>query len=161
MGVVDLSDQIKVTYESDRRSIFRFYLRVFFDFLDIAVVNSKIVYNKIDFTRLSIQYCTNYDTEVFKQKKSCSAIQTIEEFKRSIIWHCGSFTSLYTLLSSLSLLFIKECLKSNLRTLYNMQHCTLSSKGPQLLSTIPYKTMIHSYISQVQFYLFVTSSYST
>ena len=48
MGVVDLSDQIKVTYESDRRSIFRFYLRVFFDFLDIAVVNSKIVYNKIE-----------------------------------------------------------------------------------------------------------------
>ena len=48
MGVVDLSDQIKVTYESDCRSIFRFYLRVFFDFLDIAVVNSKIVYNKIE-----------------------------------------------------------------------------------------------------------------
>ena len=32
----------------DRRSKFRFYLRVFFDFLDIAVVNSKIVYNKIE-----------------------------------------------------------------------------------------------------------------
>ena len=48
MGGVDLSDQIKVTYEVDRRSKFRFYLRVFFDFLDIAVVNSKIVYNKIE-----------------------------------------------------------------------------------------------------------------
>ena len=45
---VDLSDQIKVIYEVDRRSKFRFYLRVFFDFLDIAVVNSKIVYNKIE-----------------------------------------------------------------------------------------------------------------
>ena len=48
MRGVDLSDQMKVTYEVDRRSKFRFYLRVFFDFLDIAVVNSKIVYNKIE-----------------------------------------------------------------------------------------------------------------
>ena len=50
MGGVDLSDQMKVTYEIDRRRKFRFYLRVFFDFLDIAVVNSKIVYNKIEST---------------------------------------------------------------------------------------------------------------
>ena len=50
MGGADLSDQMKVTYEVDRRSNFRFYLRVFFDFLDIAVVNSKIVYNKIEST---------------------------------------------------------------------------------------------------------------
>ena len=48
MGGVDLSDQMKVTYEVDRRSKFRFYLRVFFNFLDIAVVNSRIVYNKIE-----------------------------------------------------------------------------------------------------------------
>ena len=48
MGGVDLSNQMKVTYEVDRRSKFRFYLCVFFDFLDIAVVNSKIVYNKIE-----------------------------------------------------------------------------------------------------------------
>ena len=48
MGGVDLSDQMKVTYEVDRQSKFRFYLRVFFGFLDIAVVNSKIVYNKIE-----------------------------------------------------------------------------------------------------------------
>ena len=43
MGGVDLSDQMKVTYEVDRRSKFRFYLRVFLNFLDIAVVNSKII----------------------------------------------------------------------------------------------------------------------
>ena len=48
MGGVDLSDQMKVTYEADRQSKFRFYLRVFFDFLDIAVINSKVVYNKIE-----------------------------------------------------------------------------------------------------------------
>ena len=41
MGGVDLSDQMKVTYEVDRRRKFRFYLRVFFDFVDISVVNSK------------------------------------------------------------------------------------------------------------------------
>ena len=40
MGGVDLCDQTKVFYEVDRRSKVRFYLRVFFDFLDISVVNS-------------------------------------------------------------------------------------------------------------------------
>ena len=38
---------MKVSCEVDRRSKVRFYLRVFFDFLDISVVNSKIVYDKI------------------------------------------------------------------------------------------------------------------
>ena len=49
MGGVDLSDQMKliVAYEVDRQSKFYFYLQVFFDFLDIAVVNSNFVYNKI------------------------------------------------------------------------------------------------------------------
>ena len=42
MGGVDLIDQMKVTYEVDRRSKLYFYLRVFFDFLDIAVVYNKI-----------------------------------------------------------------------------------------------------------------------
>ena len=40
MGGVDLCDQTKVFYEVDRRSKVRFYLQVFFDFLDISVVNS-------------------------------------------------------------------------------------------------------------------------
>ena len=47
MGVVNLSDQMKFIYEVDHRSKFHFYLRVFFDFLDVTVVNSNIVYNKI------------------------------------------------------------------------------------------------------------------
>ena len=50
MGGVDLCDQMKVSYEVDRRSKVRFYLRVFFDFLDISVVNSKIMYDKIKLT---------------------------------------------------------------------------------------------------------------
>ena len=48
MGGVDLSDQMKVTDEVDRRSKFRFYLCAFFDLLDIALVNSKIVCNKTE-----------------------------------------------------------------------------------------------------------------
>ena len=43
MGGVDLCDQMKVSYEVDRRGKVRFYLPVFFDFLDISVVNSRIV----------------------------------------------------------------------------------------------------------------------
>ena len=50
MKGVDLSDQMKVSYQVDRRSKFHFYLIVFFDFLDISAVNSKIIYDKMDFT---------------------------------------------------------------------------------------------------------------
>ena len=39
---------MKVTYEVDCRSKFRFYLCLFFNFLDISIVNSKIVYSKIE-----------------------------------------------------------------------------------------------------------------
>ena len=48
MGGVNLSDQMKVTYKVDLWSKFCFYLCIFFDFLDIAILNSKIVYNKIE-----------------------------------------------------------------------------------------------------------------
>ena len=48
MGGVNISNQMKVTYEVDHWSKFRFYLRVFFDFLDIVVVNSKIVIIKLN-----------------------------------------------------------------------------------------------------------------
>ena len=65
MGGVDLSDQMKVTYEVDRRSKFRFYLRVFFDFLDIAVINSNIVYKKmqpaVQMTSLDFRYALAYN----------------------------------------------------------------------------------------------------
>ena len=50
MGRVDLSDQLKVSYQVDRRSKFRFYLRIFLHFLDISVVNPKIIYDKMDST---------------------------------------------------------------------------------------------------------------
>ena len=47
MGGVHLSEQMKISSEVDQRNKFRSYQRVFFDFLDICVVNSKIVYDKI------------------------------------------------------------------------------------------------------------------
>lgn len=50
MDGADWCDQKKVTHEFDGRSKFRFYLQVFFDFLGIAFVNSKISCHKIDST---------------------------------------------------------------------------------------------------------------
>ena len=47
---VDLCDQMKVSDQADRRSKIIFYPGVFFDFLDISAVNSKIVYDKIQST---------------------------------------------------------------------------------------------------------------
>ena len=41
MGGVNLADQMKVSYQLDRRSKYRFYLRIFLDFLDLGVVNLK------------------------------------------------------------------------------------------------------------------------
>ena len=62
MNVKGAKDKVKLTCPSaiqeysqfiggvgvDRLSKFRFYLRVFSNFLDIAIVNSEIVYNKIE-----------------------------------------------------------------------------------------------------------------
>ena len=47
MGGVDLMDQKTAAYRFDRKSKFRFYLRIFFDLLDVALVNSHIVYSKL------------------------------------------------------------------------------------------------------------------
>lgn len=46
MGGVDLIDQRKSYYELDRKSKFRFYLRIFFDLMDISCVNAFIVFNQ-------------------------------------------------------------------------------------------------------------------
>lgn len=47
MGGVDLMDQRKVAYEVDRRSTIKYYLRLFFDLMDIAVNNAYTVYTKL------------------------------------------------------------------------------------------------------------------
>lgn len=47
MGGVDLMDQKKVYYEINRKSKFKFYLRIFFDIFDLGINNAFIVYSKI------------------------------------------------------------------------------------------------------------------
>ena len=56
MGGVDLCDQMTVSYEVDRRNKVRLYLRVFFDYMDISVVNSTIVYDKSPINRCNVIY---------------------------------------------------------------------------------------------------------
>ena len=47
MGGVDLLNHMKVSYEVGQRNKFRFYMQVLLDFLDIGVLNSQVVYDKI------------------------------------------------------------------------------------------------------------------
>ena len=77
MGGVDLWDQMKVSYEVDRGSKVRFYLRAFFNFLDISVVNSKIVYDKIQST-------ASVSSMDFWFSLACSMIGTFSNKKRAI-----------------------------------------------------------------------------
>ena len=45
MSGVDIMDQRTAAYRLDRKSSVRFYLRIFFDLMDIACVNSYLIYN--------------------------------------------------------------------------------------------------------------------
>ena len=102
MGGVNISDQMKVTYEVDRRSKFPFYLCVFFDFLDIAVVNSKIVYNKIESepSLYSLDFrCSIAQTMIRKFSNRKRAVPQSRSSKRSrgpsfdIVDHLPDFAS--------------------------------------------------------------------
>ena len=53
MGGVNLCDQYTAAYRLDRQSKFRFYLHIFFDLLDVAMVNSFVVYDKLHPNELS------------------------------------------------------------------------------------------------------------
>ena len=164
MGGVDLSDQMKVTYEVDRRSKFRFYLRVFFDFLDIAVVNSKIVYNKIESAPSLSSFDFRYSIaqtmiRKFSSRKRAVLLSTPSKRSRGPSFHIAD--DLPDFAPSSVCCAICSSRNAESRTYVRCITCNiaLSSKGPQLLSAIPYKTMIHSYTYQVQFHIFVTSSY--
>ena len=74
-GGVDLCDQMNISYDVDRRNKVRFYLRVFFDFMDISVVNSKNVYGKIQSTAAM----SSMD---FLFSLACSMIGTFSNIKR-------------------------------------------------------------------------------
>ena len=45
MGGVDIMDQGSATYRLNWKSSVRFYLRIFFDLMDVACVNSYAIYN--------------------------------------------------------------------------------------------------------------------
>ena len=63
MGEVYLMDQRTAAYHLDRKSSVRFYLRIFFDLMDITCVNSYLIYNMKHPNKLSLLY---YKTVVAK-----------------------------------------------------------------------------------------------
>ena len=54
MGGVDLLDQRVAAYRYDRKSKTRYYLRMFFDLMDMALVNSYVLYNLMYPGKLSL-----------------------------------------------------------------------------------------------------------
>ena len=53
MGGVDLCNQYTAAYHLDRRSNFRFYLSIFFDLMDVVMVDSFIIHDKLHPNALS------------------------------------------------------------------------------------------------------------
>ena len=76
MGGVDLIDQRTVAYRLDRESSARFYLHIFFDLMDIACVNSYLIYNMKHPNKLSL---LNYKVIVAK-----NLIQYHQRRKRAV-----------------------------------------------------------------------------
>ena len=54
IGGVDPMDQCTAAYRLDRNSSVRFYLRIFFDLMDIVCVNSYLIYNMKHPSKLSL-----------------------------------------------------------------------------------------------------------
>ena len=54
MNGVDNHFQFKTSYEIDRKSRFRYYLRIFFDLMDSVVVNGHVVYKKKVSAKMSL-----------------------------------------------------------------------------------------------------------
>ena len=54
MGGFDIMDKKTAAYRLDRKSKFRFYLRIFFDLMDLALVNSFIVFEALGRTSLKL-----------------------------------------------------------------------------------------------------------
>ena len=56
-GGLDIMDQKTATYKLDRKSKHYFYLKMFFDLIDGALVNSHIVYTKLGNDITKFQNC--------------------------------------------------------------------------------------------------------
>ena len=55
IGGVDFMDQFKSTYRLNKRSKFRFYLRLFFDLHDVTCMRAFIIYKKLENTKLILK----------------------------------------------------------------------------------------------------------
>ena len=73
MGGVDLMDQKKETYQFDNRSKLKYYLRLVFDLIDIAINNSYVVWTKLEdgFQNIQTVYSPRIDRKL-QQQKACS-----------------------------------------------------------------------------------------
>lgn len=81
MGGVDLMDQNKACYEVDRKSKIKYYLRLFFDLMDIGMNNSYVVYKKMaETTNNSSKILTSLE---FRQEVARSLIADYSCRKRS------------------------------------------------------------------------------
>ena len=76
MGGVDLMDQRTAAYRLDWKSSVRFYLRIFFDLMDIACVNSYLIYNMKHPNKLSL---LDYKIVVAKNLTQCH-----QDLKRAV-----------------------------------------------------------------------------
>ena len=79
MGGVDLMDQKKVTYQFDHRSKSKYYLRIVYDFIDIAINNSYVMYCKL---RESVP---SMDAKTYRRAVAQSLIGTFNSRKRAVL----------------------------------------------------------------------------
>ena len=73
MNGVDIHDQLKTAYEIDRKSKFRYYLRIFFDLMDSCVVNAHVIYKKKINSKVNLfKFKVMLAESLIKKKKVCS-----------------------------------------------------------------------------------------
>ena len=54
MNGVDIHDQLKTSYEVDRKSRFQYHLRIFLNHMDSVVVNAHVIYKKKVYAKMSL-----------------------------------------------------------------------------------------------------------
>ena len=91
MGVVDLMDQRTAAYRLDRRSSVRFYRRIFFNLIDIACVNSYLIYNMKHPNKLPL-----LDYKIFVTKNLIQYNQGRKERKETVSRNI-TFRSIYNI----------------------------------------------------------------
>ena len=95
MAGVDLMEQLKLAYQLDRRSKFRFYLRLLFDQFDVALVDSHIVYKKLENKDLPLKefkMCIEIESFLRQLKTVLSEPSSIQVHQSSTTWPNTSIT---------------------------------------------------------------------